>query len=107
MGNLPCEYILWYGIPVIRKELAICLIKNYGLNQRETAEKLGVTPAAICQYLSKKRGRITIIDKQIVKEINKSAKEIIEHGEPAVNSHICKICKLLKSEGMFKFQIVK
>ena len=47
MGNFPSEYILRYKVPVIRKELAHCLINNYGLNQRETAEKLCITPTAV------------------------------------------------------------
>ena len=107
MANLPCEYILWYGIPVIRKELAHCLINNFGLNQRETAEKLGITPAAVCQYMSKKRGKIRILDKKILEKINLSAMQIVEHEEPVINSQICKICKILRSEGMFKFQVDK
>ena len=107
MANLPCEYILWYGVPVIRKELALCLINNFGLNQRETAEKLDITPAAVCQYMSKKRGKIRILDKKILEEINISAMQIVEHGEPVINSQICKICKILRSEGMFKFQVDK
>ena len=107
MVNLPCEYILWYGVPVIRKELAICLIKNHGLNQKEAAQKLGITPAAVCQYISKKRGNLTILDKKILVEINLSAKQIVDHREPDVNQHICKICKILNSEGMFKFHVDK
>ena len=77
------------------------------MNQRETAEKLGITPAAVCQYMSKKRGKFKILDKKLLNEITLSAEQIIEYGEPAVNSQICKICKILKSEGMFKFQVYK
>ena len=76
MKRTPCEYMMWNGLPVIRKEIAESLISDYGLNQKETAQKLGVTPAAVCQYLSKKRGKIKIIDEEILTEINKSAKRI-------------------------------
>lgn len=107
MGNLPCEYVIWYCIPVIRRELAYCLINNYGLNQKETAEKLGITPAAVCQYLSKKRAKITILDPKIIEEINRCAKLIFDQGEPVLNTQICKICKILKSEGLLKFKIDK
>jgi predicted transcriptional regulator len=107
MSRIPCEHILWYGIPVIRKEIANCMIKNFSLNQRETAEKLGVTPAAICQYLSKKRGKYKIKDEKLFLEFNKSAEKIIKYGEIAVTTEICRICKILKSEGIFKFDIKK
>ena len=57
--------MFWNGIPVIRKEIAESMTKNFGLNQKETAEKLGITPAAVSQYLSKKRGKTKIIDQDI------------------------------------------
>ncbi|MCX6667314.1 MAG: transcriptional regulator, partial [Euryarchaeota archaeon] len=63
MKRTPCEYMMWNGLPVIRREIAEKMINNFGLSQKDAAEKLGVTPAAICQYLSKKRGKLNIIDK--------------------------------------------
>ncbi|UCD13998.1 MAG: hypothetical protein JSW60_00850 [Thermoplasmatales archaeon] len=102
MKPTPCEYMMWNGLPVIRKEIAVCIINNYGLNQKETAEKLGVTPAAICQYLSKKRGKIKIVDESILAEINKSADRIIKNeGESVVTPETCRICKILLSKGVF------
>jgi predicted transcriptional regulator len=105
MKQLPCEKIIWYGIPVIRRELAFSLINQFGLSQKEAAEKLDLTPAAISQYLSKKRGRISILDEKIINEIKLSAKKINEKGETVLNSEICNLCKILKSEGFFKFQV--
>ncbi len=97
MNHSPCEYMIWNGLPSIKKELTKCIIDNYGLNQRETAKLLGVTPAAICQYMSKKRGKIDIKDKRIIVEINISAKRIVQHGEAAVIPEICRICKIIRS----------
>ena len=42
MKRATCEYIMWNGLPVIRKEIA---------------EKLNLKPAEVLQYLLKKRGR--------------------------------------------------
>jgi len=105
MSHLPCENIIWYGLPVIRRELAFCLINQFGLSQKEAADKLGITPSAVSQYISKKRGKITILDEKIIEEIKLSAKKIKNQGESVLNSELCKICKILKSEGFFKFQI--
>ena len=104
MSHLPCENIIWYGIPVIRRELAFCLINQFGLSQKEAADKLGITPSAVSQYVSKKRGKITILDEKIIKEIKLSANRINDQGESVLNSELCKICKILKTEGLFKFQ---
>jgi len=101
MKRTPCEYMMWNGLPVIRKEIAESMINNFGLNQKEAAKKLGVTPAAVCQYISKKRGKIKIVDGDILKEINKSAEIIIQHEDGMVVSETCRICKILISKGVF------
>ena len=101
MKPTPCEYMMWNGLPVIRKEIAESIINNFGLNQKETAQKLGVTPAAVCQYLSKKRGKIKIVDKSILTEIDKSAERIIQSDGGIVVSETCRICKILISKGVF------
>ena len=49
MKRTTCEYIIWNGLPVIRKEIAVSMINDYGLSQKETAGKLDITPAAVCQ----------------------------------------------------------
>ena len=97
MRRTTCEYMVWNGLPVIRKEIAESMINDYGLTQKETAEKLGITPAAVCQYLSKKRGRSDIEDKNILSEIKVSAKTIISNGNGHVISETCRICKLLRA----------
>ena len=80
MKHAPCEYMVWNGLPAIRKEIAESMINVYGLSQRETAEKLCISPAAVSQYLSGKRGKVLVIDEEVSKEINISAKRIIQLG---------------------------
>ena len=101
MNRNSCEYIQWFGLPVIRKELARSLMENFGLNQKETAVKLGITPSAVSQYISKKRGNNKILDEKISKEISISAEKIIKNGKESVIVEICRICKILKSKGIF------
>jgi predicted transcriptional regulator len=77
------------------------MINDFGLSQKEAAEKLGITPAAVCQYVSKKRGRIEISDKIVLKEIKISAENIIENGGNSVLPETCRICKLLRTSHQF------
>ncbi|MBS3778145.1 MAG: hypothetical protein KGY50_02490, partial [Candidatus Thermoplasmatota archaeon] len=65
--------------------------------------KLGVTPAAISQYLSGKRGKIKIIDGKILSEIKKSAGKIYENGESNILPETCRICKIMRKSGIFSF----
>jgi predicted transcriptional regulator len=95
MTHTPCESIRWHGLPIIRKEIVKSMIKNFGLNQKQAAEKMGLTSAAVCQYLSRKRGKINIVNENILSEINISAEKIFRHGESIVAFEICRICKLM------------
>ncbi len=106
MKHTPCEYMMWNGLPVIRKEIAESMVNNFGLNQKEAAQKLGVTPAAVCQYLSKKRGKIKITDEEALTEINKSAEVIIQQEDGAVISETCRICKILMTKEIFPLACV-
>ena len=71
------------------------MVEDHNLTQVVVAEKLGVTEAAISQYLSKKRGNL-VMDDTIKNEIKKSAKQIVEGEEMAVIKEICRICALVK-----------
>ncbi len=97
MKQTICEFMIWNGLPMIRREIAESMINNFGLTQKEAAEKLGVTPAAICQYLSKKRGNNIEISNEIIREeIKTSAKHIIEDGDGRVIEETCRICKIMR-----------
>lgn len=93
----PCETIVWYILPFIRKEIAKNLIENHELTQRQAAKKLGLTESAVSQYLSNKRGDIDIPSKKIEKEIEKSAHLISNNGVSTVIPELCRICKLMKT----------
>ena len=103
MQRTICEFMMWNGLPVIRKEIAECMINDFGLTQKEAANKLGVTPAAICQYLSKKRGRTEILDEISLKEIRISAERIIEKEAAALVPETCRICRILRARNVFSF----
>ena len=101
MQQTPCEHLIWNGLPVIRREIAKSMIKDYNLNQKQTAEKLGITPAAISQYLSGKRGKVEIKDAEMLEEIKKSAKIIVEKGNSAVIQETCRLCLLMRKRSIF------
>ena len=101
MRRTTCEHMMWNGLPVIRREIAESMINDYGLTQKETAEKLGITPAAVCQYVSKKRGKTQIRDEKVLSEIKISANKIIKSGDGHVIKETCRICKILRSSSTF------
>ena len=104
MIRTPCEYMHWQGLPIIRKELVKIMINDFGLSQKEAAEKIGITPAAASQYLNKKRGKIRIVNDKILLEINFSAEKIIKHGEQVLTYEICRI---LRKHGILSFTAIR
>ena len=94
---------MWNGLPVIRREIAESMITTFGLTQKETAQKIGVTPAAICQYVSKKRGKTEISNVIVKNEIKISAENIIKNDHNTIISETCRICKIMRDNQIFPF----
>lgn len=95
MYSLPQEIEVWYIIPAIRKELARVLTENHGLTFEKTGEILGISKAAVSQYLSNKRATKLKLNNEIKKEIKKSGKIIVGNPKIAVKE-ILRILNLMK-----------
>jgi uncharacterized protein len=78
MYLLPQEVEVWYIIPKIRKELASLLVSQHRLTYEKAGEILGISKAAVSQYLSNKRANKIKISTEVMDEISKSAQMIIE-----------------------------
>lgn len=100
--NCPCEIIVWQILPALRRELARKLIQDFGLSQKEAAEKLGLTEAAVSRYISGKRADFEIPNGKVSKEIKKSANKIIGGNKKTVINETCRICDILKSNNLIK-----
>ena len=95
MYLLPQEIEVWYIIPAVRKEFARCLTTEHKLSYEKTGLALGISKAAVSQYLSNKRANKVCLDVKTKKEINKSAVLIFENPKVAM-VEIQKILKFMK-----------
>ena len=100
MKRTPCEYLLWNLLPALRSEIARCMVNDFGLSQKEAAEKLEIQPAAVCMYLSDKRGKSNFKNQILLNEIKISAKNIINDKNKDIISETCRLCKFIKSKGL-------
>lgn len=110
MYMLPQEIEVWYIIPAVRKELARLLTKTYGLSYEKAGAALGISKAAVSQYLSNKRANKVCLNAKTKAEIKKSADKIFENPKSAMleiqrilkfmkNSHSsCDVCKKYNKE---------
>jgi predicted transcriptional regulator len=75
----PQEVEVFYILPAIRRELSIAL-KEQGKSQKEIAQLLGVTEAAVSQYISAKRGNDVRFPADIAAQIHAAAPRITNHA---------------------------
>ena len=84
MYLLPQEIEVWYIIPAIRKELARVLTGKHGLSFEKAGDILGVSKAAVSQYLSNKRANKVKLNVDMKKEVAKSAGIVVENPKLAL-----------------------
>ncbi len=102
----PCTIVVQHILPTLRLEIARELVEKYGMKRSDAANKMGVTPAAITQYLSRARGgsAATLIEgsgkvMELIDEISAD----IAGSESAIDVlllKLCKACAAARSEGL-------
>ena len=99
MYSLPQEIEVWYIIPAIRKEIATCLIREHKITYARVGEILGLTKAAVSQYLNNRRaGKITLPE-QARKQVAKSCVKIVKGKSNAVKE-ILDILKFIREKDL-------
>lgn len=86
-NQMPQEIEVWYIIPALRRELAKSMVE-LGLTQKQIADKMALTEAAVSQYLSSKRAKEVSFSNAVSEEIKKSAKRIVENKENPVSEMV-------------------
>ena len=91
----PYEVIVWDVLPSIRAALTEELVAS-GLSQKEISKRLGITPAALSHYLSKKRGYKIDVKEVMKDEIKELADNIIQGKIDNVVLKTGKVCMKLR-----------
>jgi len=96
LDSMPQEIEVRYILPAIRRELANLLINEHKLSQKEAANILGLTEAAISQYRHSKRAKEVVFSDNVVAEIRKSAEKILseKNSKQRILSEIYRISNL-------------
>jgi len=93
-----CERVVFYILPAIRAQLARVLVKEYGVPQQKVAELMGLTSAAVSQYINSKRGAELALSSSVMEHIHACARQMLSRN--VEEGYICKICHLIQSEGI-------
>ncbi len=85
-----CDSMVRTLLPPMRAEMVSRLVQKQGLSQSDAARRLGVTRAAVCQYLSRKRGAGEVeISSELDLIIDRWALAVVT-GESDIN--LCDVC---------------
>lgn len=93
---LICDEMVRQYLPQIRAEVVSRMVIQRGITQKRVAGYMGLTPAAVCQYVSRKRGCKCM-------EISDDLNEVIEQWTGSlINSDnsvtICDICRCVQKK---------
>jgi uncharacterized protein len=91
-----CDTMVRSLLPPMRAEMVSRLVQKQGLSQSDAARRLGVTRAAVSQYLSKKRGAgEVVISTELDAIIDRWALAVVT-GESDVN--LCDVCQCARKK---------
>ena len=99
----PCMIVVQHILPAIRSAVARELIEVHGLNRSKVAELMGLTPAAITQYLNSLRGdnvELLMGSEQIRGLVSELAQVLVcgAASPDVVVLRMCRICGILRSQ---------
>ncbi len=97
MKVLPQELEVWYIIPAIRKSLSKCLIKEFEISYEKVGNILGISKAAVSQYMKNKRATKIKLHDKVDKQIMSSCKNIMNKKSPSVDE-IQRIIQFIKDK---------
>ncbi len=106
---MPCELATKKVLPALRAATAIVLVNEYGFTTYRTAKLLGLTPAAISNYLFRRRGA-ELVDlllsnekyKKIVEEI--ASRLVSGASSEEITVYACLLCREIRSELVSKLR---
>ncbi len=89
--------VIWDVLPSIRATIAGELVKR-NLPQKEISRLLGITPPAVSQYVSKKRGYNIEFGEKIKASISQLADDLVDKKICDPVERICEICRMLRED---------
>lgn len=91
-----CDTLVRKVLPSMRAEMVLRLVHERGLSQSEAAKRLGVTRAAISQYISRKRGSSEVRFSTEISAIIDRWALAVDTGESDIT--LCDVCKCARKK---------
>ena len=97
MHTLPQEIEVCYVIPAIRREMAVCFSREHKVSYDNIASMMGLTKAAISQYIAGKRVEKIKIHPKALDEVKISCNRIVKNKSNTVKE-ISRVLDIIKKK---------
>ncbi|MCJ7615856.1 MAG: hypothetical protein MUO43_04900 [Desulfobacterales bacterium] len=96
----PCELMVRRVLPSVRAEVTRIMVFEHGMLKQDVATILGISNAAVSQYISSKRGAEVNFSDEVKNEILNYVKLLRNSKDDSQeNQNFCHICKLIQTKG--------
>ena len=102
---LPCEVGVKTVLPAVKAIMARTIVEKHGLNERETANLLGLSQSAVSRYVGRERGdNLLSIENtsEVLALIDQMVLSLIKEPEnrTKVLELFCKTCTTIREKGL-------
>jgi uncharacterized protein len=102
---LPCEVGVKTVLPAVKAIMARSIVENHGLNEKQTADLLGLSQSAVSRYIGRERGsNLIAIEKttEVLDLINQMVLSIITEpqNKTRVLELFCQTCTTIREKGL-------
>ena len=101
---LPCEVGVKTVLPAVKAIMARSIVEKHGLNEKQTAELLGLSQSAVSRYVGRERGNLIPIENsaEVLELIDQMVTFLI--NEPDKKAEVlnlfCQTCMAIREKGL-------
>jgi predicted transcriptional regulator len=101
---LPCEVGVKTVLPAVKAIMARSIVEKHGLNERQTADILGLSQSAVSRYVGRERGNLLAIEDtaEVVALIDQMVTCLIKQpdNKTEILKLFCQTCQSIREKGL-------
>jgi len=101
---LPCEVGVKTVLPAVKAIMARSIVEKHGLNEKQTAELLGLSQSAVSRYVNKERGNLLTVENatEVLALIDQMVTSLIKepNNKTEILKLFCQTCKAIREKGL-------
>ena len=101
---LPCEVGVKTVLPAVKAIMARSIVEKHGLNEKQTADLLGLSQSAVSRYIGRERGNLLAIEgtTEVVALIDQMVTHLIKQpdNKNEILKLFCQTCTAIREKGL-------